>query len=202
LAAVNQYPIMFNCILSPDLKTDQEILFMTFKHDWNPLDRIAVKLDKELLYKLAPIIDSVFLHASPEIRHNKKIVHNILRLNGKSLQYLCSELEYDRETVLLAAINGCPISYIKDTFYNDREIMLACITYKSHIKVYAGTQETFLARVGLTKVNPILLRDPEFIKGLIHMTDLPLIQGKIYKCRELIKLCVPPAIIDLLFVLI
>ena len=195
----------------PLFHSDREVVITAFLHNCELSIGIPqyFSSDREILSIEVKKNGYIFKWASPELRNDRDLLYEAIKTYPSALELASAELRNNKEAIIYAAKNGCPSKYFPKWWKNDRDVALALISYYNDVVPFYSCNvscDKFLeiqkVRQEVYNMDPKLFRDPEFIWGVLHMNDLPLIQYKIYKCRKLVRAQLPRAILDLLVALL
>jgi len=168
--------------------------------EYNP--QVKEDLLRELTFKdhlLSPRNNNLlyyFKNASHEIRNNKKIVKQIIRLNVDTLKYASDALKKDREFILEAIeINVDALKYASDELKADKEIVLAAVKQNGVALKHASEalkedKEIVLTAVeqncvdALKYASDALKGDMEFMLSAIYRNGVDALKFASYELKE------------------
>ena len=167
-----------------------------------------IYLNREMAFKY--ISNGGLLQSLKEYQNDREIVWAAISHQPTSIIHASDEIQQDRDTALHAVKYGCDINRIHKKFHNDLEIVVAALSYNSHIKLYEylghKNDEVFkvtkLARTLKYLLYPELIVNPEFIRRILHLHDVSMIQYHLAQCRILLRTNIPNPILDIIFGLI
>ncbi len=138
-----------------DLNKNREYILLAIKHreEAEVLMHASKDLrsEKKIVLKAIQSDSSAFKYASDELREDREFMLEVLRIDGEALWFMIDEITDDRELVLEAVKNyGGALGLVVDSLKSDREIVLEAV--KNDPSAFEFASEALQNDVELKKI--------------------------------------------------
>ena len=161
MAALESQPSALR-YLGLEFRSNRSLVLNILRDNGYLYDVIAdeLKSDKEILFTVlrGSYFDG-FMHASTELRADREVVLEVVKMNGDCLQYVSTEMQHDFEVVMEAVkSHGCALQFASADLRDNFEVCQVAIfseptNYKYVGPVMKKNRELALQAIDLRSVN-------------------------------------------------